>query len=134
MTITNATRAPEFTIGDRLRKAREMAGFDKLQFAEELGIHRDTIARYEAGTAGYKKMVLMAWASATGVELDWIKGEVDGDGIRPIDAEAAKQIEDALAALDTALDAIRQIEEATGMPIAELSRLRESNSRPSHYE
>lgn len=40
---------PEWTLGDRLRKARELTGLEAAQLAVEIGVHRDTIANYEKG-------------------------------------------------------------------------------------
>lgn len=36
-----------FHLGDRIRKAREHVDMDRQTFAETVGIHRDTLAKYE---------------------------------------------------------------------------------------
>lgn len=75
-----------FHLGDRIRKAREHIGQDRQTFAENVGIHRDTLAKYEeSGRA--KRPVLLAVAMATGVrqewletgELPWLKASADHD-------------------------------------------------------
>jgi transcriptional regulator with XRE-family HTH domain len=77
-------RRPSFDEGDRLRKAREMAGYEKIELADALGIHRESVARYESGRAKAKKPVLIAWALATGVDRDWIEyGDVRPEGFEP---------------------------------------------------
>ena len=59
-------------LGDRLRKAREMTGLDAGQFAEELGVARNTIGDYEKGRVEARKIVLQVWAMRTGVSLEWL--------------------------------------------------------------
>jgi transcriptional regulator with XRE-family HTH domain len=79
---------PEFTIGDRLRKARELTGLDQEQFALALGVSRGTVSNYEGGaTTHLKPIVLKQWALYAGVSLEWIETGItseptgpDGDG------------------------------------------------------
>ena len=65
---------PHFTLGDRLRKAREISGLEMQDLAASIDIHRQTVARYESGAAKPKRHVLLSWSVATGVDLDWIQG------------------------------------------------------------
>lgn len=71
----------EFHLGDRMRKAREIAGFGTRAqaFAELIGISRDTLRFYESGKTRPKAPVLRSWAEATGVSLQTLIGP-DGDG------------------------------------------------------
>ena len=62
-----------FTIGDRLRKAREGLGLDRGQFAELTGISRGTIWNYETGKTKPRRTYLRLWAMATGVDLEWLR-------------------------------------------------------------
>lgn len=89
--MTNAPdtrKVPEFTIGDRLRKARLSMGdqMDVRAFAELLGTSRNTITNYElehTPAERMKLMVLRQWAMATGVDLGWLRtgrAEREGDG------------------------------------------------------
>lgn len=83
MSIAPETRRrPQFGLSDRLRKAREEAGIhEKQEFADLVGIHRDSVARYEAGKSVPRRPVLAAWAMATGVDLDWLtNGETPPSG------------------------------------------------------
>lgn len=68
-------RVPEWTVGDRLRAAREKkAQLDQAPFAELIGVSRGTVSNYERGTVDhYKPIVLRAWAMATGVPLEWLE-------------------------------------------------------------
>lgn len=66
--------APEqpFHMGDRIRKARELTGQDRQTFAETVGIHRDTLAKYEeTGKAKRSALISIAWA--TPVRLEWLE-------------------------------------------------------------
>jgi transcriptional regulator with XRE-family HTH domain len=74
MTIApEGNRRPAFSMGDRLRKARELTGLEKQVFAEQIGIHRDSLTKYESDRQAPRPPVLMAWALATGVDLEWLK-------------------------------------------------------------
>ena len=69
---------PVFTLGDRLRKAREVADLTQTELASSLGIGRRSVSRYEDGDAMPKRGVVMAWSMATGVPFEWLaRGEVD---------------------------------------------------------
>lgn len=68
------TRAvPMFTLGDRLRKAREVAGLTQTELANSLGIGRRSVSRYEDSGQRPKPGTVMAWAVATGVPLLWLQ-------------------------------------------------------------
>lgn len=84
MTTDSAGLVPEFTIADRLRKAREVTGMDQGPFAELLGVSRGTVSNYERGTTeNYKPIVLRAWAMATGVSIGWIQEGGNPSGPTP---------------------------------------------------
>lgn len=74
---------PTWTQGERLRKARETAGYEQGEFAELIGVSRGTVSNYERDNGTAKKIVLRAWSMATGVPLAWLEtGEAprpDGD-------------------------------------------------------
>ena len=70
----DAGRVPDWTLGDKLRKARESAGLEMQELAAEIDIHRQSVARYERGEAKPKRHVLLAWSSVTGVNLEWLSG------------------------------------------------------------
>jgi transcriptional regulator with XRE-family HTH domain len=69
---------PEWTLGDRLRKARVHAGLDQAVLATDIGISRNTVRNYEAEHVKPRRPVLLAWAMRTGVSLAWLMGEVPG--------------------------------------------------------
>lgn len=63
---------PEFSLGDRLRKAREIAGLEQIALAHAIDVHRQTVARYESGASIPRRPVMLSWALMTGVSLDWL--------------------------------------------------------------
>jgi len=81
---------PEWTIGDRLRKARESADIGVSEMAEAIGISRNSVGNYEHGHTAPKVIVLNACALATGVSREWLEtghsrdspGDTP-DGLRP---------------------------------------------------
>ncbi len=70
---------PQFDIHDRLRKAREVAGYDQGPLAAVIGISRSTVVNYETGNTSadrLKPYVVQRWAEATGVSFEWISDGV----------------------------------------------------------
>ena len=45
-TLHSAGVIPEFTLGDRLRKARELTGLSIRRFADEIGVSHTTVHRW----------------------------------------------------------------------------------------
>ena len=66
---------PEWTLTDRLRKAREHSGLEQTEIAEVMGVSVRSIRNYEAGRNTPKRPQLIAWAFATGVPLAWLEDE-----------------------------------------------------------
>lgn len=62
-----------WTVGDRLRAARETVTADRTQFAEMIGVSPDTVRNYERGIFKPKPIVLNAWCLATGFNREWIE-------------------------------------------------------------
>jgi transcriptional regulator with XRE-family HTH domain len=71
---------PIWTLGDRLRKARDWAGITRDELADELGVHARTISSYELDQTKPKKAFLRQWALHTGVPYGWL---VDGQNFHP---------------------------------------------------
>jgi transcriptional regulator with XRE-family HTH domain len=77
-TTTNTTTIPAFTIADRIRKAREVAGLDQHQLADVTGIARSTISNYERGSTKPSRAYVKSIGLATGVDHRWIwTGDLD---------------------------------------------------------
>jgi transcriptional regulator with XRE-family HTH domain len=68
---------PRWSLGDRLRKAREHARLKQTELAQMTGIGRSSIVRYETDQAVPSRPVLLSWAMATGVSLAWLIDEED---------------------------------------------------------
>lgn len=68
---------PTWTVGDRLRKAREDAELSQNQLADEIGISRRSVSTYEASASPPKLPVLLAWSFRTHVPMEWIRDGID---------------------------------------------------------
>ena len=79
MTALPNGRTYRFGMRDRLRIAREQAGFDQAEFAERTGISRGTISNYERGLYPPRRPALLAWAMATGFDREWLENGGDLD-------------------------------------------------------
>jgi transcriptional regulator with XRE-family HTH domain len=65
---------PEFSVADRLRKARELTGLTGQDFADEIGVSRRTVTTYERGVDRMPpKSLLLLWQLRTGVPAEWIR-------------------------------------------------------------
>lgn len=72
---------PEWTLGDRLAKARNHAGFDQKHMARMFNCSPAAISAWERDENQPRTMleVVKAWAAETGVPFSWLVG---GDGSR----------------------------------------------------
>ena len=82
----------DFTRGDRFRRARLSAGHDSAQdFAELIGVSRNTVSAAENDRSLPRPIVIRAWALATGADSEWLEtGEVPGgpdQGVSPTDGK-----------------------------------------------
>lgn len=72
MTTATHGEIPEWTVPNRLRKARDLTGLDQEDFAKEIGVSRGTVSNYERGVEHYKRPVMLAWAMRSGVSVEWL--------------------------------------------------------------
>lgn len=63
---------PQWTVGDRMAKALDVAGISRQEMADYLGVDRNTVGNYLHGRTKPNRRTLLLWASATGVDLVWI--------------------------------------------------------------
>lgn len=70
-------QVPQWTLGDRLRKAREWADLSQDALADELGMSRRSIGNYEHGEREPRRSTLMAVSMRCGVPLWWLLGEAE---------------------------------------------------------
>lgn len=72
---------PEFTRGDRFRKARELTGLGQREFADEIGVSVQTVTNAEKDhTKTVRRITAYAWRMRTGVDLDWLLTGNSGSG------------------------------------------------------
>lgn len=64
---------PTWTLGDKLRKARETANLHQSQLAAEIGISTSSIRGYEHARRAPRRAVLEAWAARCGVPVWWLE-------------------------------------------------------------
>lgn len=76
---------PTWTLTDRLRKARLLAGLEQSDLAEMLRVSRNSISNYENGKTEPSATTFVRWAAATGVTLEWL-----AEGIRVNDKTPAE--------------------------------------------
>lgn len=72
-TMTEGLGVPEWTVSDRLRKAREVRGYRQQELADRMGLTRRTIGALERGETKIERRNLLAWAMATGVPPEWLE-------------------------------------------------------------
>jgi transcriptional regulator with XRE-family HTH domain len=70
--IQDTAAIPEWTLGDRLRKAREHAGLSQTELGAEIGVSLSSVSRYEVGQFLPPRPVLLSWALCTGIDLGWL--------------------------------------------------------------
>lgn len=62
----------QWTLGERLAKARRRRRWNQQDMADRLGIGRRSIVRYEDDQAIPSLAVVIAWAKVTDVPLEWL--------------------------------------------------------------
>ena len=67
-----AETVPEFTLLDRLAKARATAGLSQQELGSRLGLSRQAINSYETGRQAVPRATLIAWAAVCDVPLWWL--------------------------------------------------------------
>ena len=78
MTMTTTPAGLEWTITDRLRKARETAGLTQSQLANLAGVHTDTVSNYENPKYTKRRRILTilgVWERHTDATEDWLLGD-----------------------------------------------------------
>lgn len=73
MTTDPHATIPEWTVGDRLRKARQLTGLTTRDFAKAIGVSQATITSAETGARTPRRITLLAYAMRSGVPIEWIE-------------------------------------------------------------
>jgi len=75
---TSATHIPRWTLGDRLRKAREDAGISVADMATRMGVSRNTVGNWEHDKIASVPMLgVKAYAAICNVPIWWLAGGDD---------------------------------------------------------
>lgn len=80
--IPRQALVPVWTMGDRLRKAREIANIGVAEMAERLDRQRKAVSRYERSRI-VDQLVLRAYAQETGVSYTWLATGMEPHGGEP---------------------------------------------------
>jgi transcriptional regulator with XRE-family HTH domain len=70
-------RTPVITLGNRLALARESAGISVQSMADQLGIDRRTVGRYEHDARDVPVAVVYAYAGICDVSIEWLEGRTE---------------------------------------------------------
>lgn len=98
-TQAGGERIPEWTLGDRLRKARQLTGMTVAQFAQRIGVSDRTINNAEGDKRTVRRITLNAWALATGVSARWLESGEGHPTLVPPGGGLPTTPDDALARL-----------------------------------
>lgn len=72
-TYATAGQVPQWTVGDRLRKARTTTGLTAKAFADEIGISTKTALDAESDKRAPRRITLLAYAMRSGVPVEWLE-------------------------------------------------------------
>ncbi|TQM25101.1 helix-turn-helix transcriptional regulator [Microbacterium kyungheense] len=68
---------PAWTLVDRLKKSRLLAGLEQSDLADACGVSRNTISNWETGRSEPSASAFVRWARTTGVTLEWLAEGID---------------------------------------------------------
>lgn len=88
MTQSQVLVVPTWTVGDRLRKARESTGLSQAELGQEIGVSKRSISTYENSSEPPRKPVLLSWALRCGVPVSWL---TDGETPAPTTPQSSGQ-------------------------------------------
>lgn len=71
--MTELAGVPEWTLADRLLKARKHAGLTNNDLAADLGYGRQTISAWVTGAEVPRRAIILAWALRCGVDVGWLE-------------------------------------------------------------
>lgn len=69
----NTVTAPPWTLGDRIRKAREYRGWLQADLAERVHKARSTVSAWEKGTHAPSYAEIDLIARVTDIDVDWLQ-------------------------------------------------------------
>jgi transcriptional regulator with XRE-family HTH domain len=66
---------PQWTVPDKIRKAREHAGLSQQELADRLSVTRTSVVNWERGHTRPLRLILRLLAAETGVDEQWLSQE-----------------------------------------------------------
>ena len=63
---------PTWTLSERLRRSRLLAGLEQAEVAAQLGVARATVSTWETGKTEPSASNFVRWAAITGQPLEWL--------------------------------------------------------------
>jgi transcriptional regulator with XRE-family HTH domain len=66
---------PQWTVPDKIRKAREYAGLSQQELADRLSVTRTSVINWERGHTRPLRLILRLLAAETGVDEQWLGQE-----------------------------------------------------------
>lgn len=82
------TQIPQWTLGDRIRKAREAAGLEQTDLADALYMSRAAVSAWENGHTKPNTRKLVVIADVCGVPASWlVSGSISDTVINPVHRE-----------------------------------------------
>lgn len=75
--MSESATIPEWSLPERLGKARQTAGLTPLEMASRLGVTDRTVRNWESGATRVTKAQVIAYAAVTKVPAAWIEGHYD---------------------------------------------------------
>lgn len=73
--MSDTAVVPEWSLADRLIKARRWAGLEQEDLAADFGMTRQAISKWERGISVPRLVVIKQWAARCGVSLEWLLGQ-----------------------------------------------------------
>ena len=80
---TRPVGVPDWTVGDRLRKARRAAGLERDELANIIGCSPKTVGNYENDFTRAPKLVVREYAVRCGVPYSWLVTGTPPDDVPP---------------------------------------------------
>ena len=81
---SSASHIPEWTVGERLRKAREDSGLSQEDLGREISVSKRQIVYYENNSKTPKHGEFLLWQMITRVPAEWLKtGAEQSNNIDP---------------------------------------------------
>jgi transcriptional regulator with XRE-family HTH domain len=88
--MTMMIENPAWTLVDRLKYARLLAGLEQAEIAARLGVARTTVSAWETGRTEPSATNFVRWAHVTGQPLEWLAEGVNDE--TPAEAGAASTV------------------------------------------